>query len=75
MTESTPAATEPQHDRMLAYFKYDHLQPNLRAVSEPWCKLALHVVATIPPSAERTVALRKLLGGKDCAVRAMLPPE
>jgi hypothetical protein len=34
------------------------------------------MVAELPASAERTVALRKLLEAKDCAVRAVLsPPE
>lgn len=62
------AATEP----LLKFFQYEHLPANLRAVSEPWCSLAHHVARTIPPSAERTVALRKLLEGKDAAVRAAL---
>jgi len=34
--------------------------------------LANEIVATIPRNPERTVALRKLLEAKDCAVRAML---
>lgn len=65
----------PEHEPMLRFFKYDHLPPHLQAVSEPWCKLASHVVDTLPRNAERTAALRKLLEGKDCAVRALLPPE
>ena len=36
-------------------------------------ELAERLVATLPRSAERTVALRKLLEGKDAAVRAALP--
>ena len=58
---------------MLMWFQYNHLNSYLRTVSEPWCTLANHVVDTIPPCAERTVALRKLLEGKDAAVRAALP--
>lgn len=71
--ETAMIDTAPQPERMLAYFKFDHLPPKLQAISEPWCKLAAHVVETIPASAERTVALRKLLEGKDAAVRAALP--
>jgi hypothetical protein len=61
--------TEP----ILRFFKYDHLPEHLQAASKPWSDLADHVVATTPRCAERTVALRKLLEGKDAAVRAMLP--
>lgn len=73
MTEPTqaPAATEPSPEPMLRFFKFDHLQ----AASAPWWDLACIIVATVPRNAERTVALRKLLEGKDCAVRAMLPHE
>ena len=60
-------------ERMLRWFKYAHLPEQLQLVSEPFCSLAEHIAATIPPSAERTVALRKLLEAKDAAVRASLP--
>jgi hypothetical protein len=43
-----------------------------QAVSKPFCELARHLVETLPRNAERTVALRKLLEGKDAAVRASL---
>lgn len=59
-------------ERMLRHFTYDHLPDHLKAVSRPFCDLAHHVVRTLPASAERTVALRKLLEGKDCAVRAAI---
>ena len=59
-------------DRMLQFFVYDHLPPDLRAVSAPFCALAESLVATLPSNPERTVALRKLLEAKDCAVRALL---
>jgi hypothetical protein len=57
---------------MLQFFKYEHLQPPLQEVSEPFCVLAERVVAVLPRNPERTVALRKLLEAKDCAVRAFL---
>jgi hypothetical protein len=39
---------------------------------QPFSSLADHIVATLPRSAERTVALRKLLESKDAAVRAAI---
>lgn len=59
-------------DRMLQFFVYDHLPPHLQAVSKPFCELAERIVDTLPQNPERTVALRKLLEAKDCAVRALL---
>jgi hypothetical protein len=58
---------------IMRYFQFAHLPSHLQAFSRPWAELAVHVCETIPPSAERTVALRKLLEGKDAAVRAALP--
>lgn len=57
---------------MLQFFVYDHLPDRLQVVSEPFGELARHIVRTLPRNPERTVALRKLLESKDCAVRAML---
>ena len=59
-------------DRMLQFFQYAHLPANLQAVSAPFCHLADELVETLPQNPERTVALRKLLEAKDCAVRARL---
>lgn len=59
-------------DWLMQYFTYEHLRPELRAVSEPFAQLARLVVETLPRNPERTVALRKLLEAKDCAVRALL---
>jgi hypothetical protein len=63
--------TEEQ-EQILEFFAYDHLKPNLQEVSKPFFDLAHDLVATLPRSEERTVALRKLLEGKDAAVRAAL---
>ena len=57
---------------MLQFFQFGHLPPKLQAVSEPFCVLAQSLVVTLPRNPERTVALRKLLEAKDCAVRARL---
>ena len=64
----------PQREPMLLYFNYDHLPEHLKEVSRPFCTLAQHIIMTLQPSAERTVALRKLLESKDCAVRAAVYP-
>ena len=63
---------EQRPEVILAFFKFDHLPEKLRAVSEPFCLLALKMVEMLPPSAERSAGLRKLLEAKDCAVRASL---
>lgn len=59
-------------ERMLQFFTYAHLPEHLRAVSEPFCRLAEQIVETLPAGPERTVCLRKLLEAKDCAVRAAI---
>jgi len=64
--------THAQGDRMLQFFEYTHLPAPLQAISKPFGELAQHVVGTLPSNPERTVALRKLLEAKDCAVRAQL---
>jgi hypothetical protein len=62
-------------DPMLQFFKFDHLPAPLQLVSKPFCDLARTVVDTLPRNPERTVALRKLLEAKDCAVRATIYTE
>lgn len=67
---------------LLQFFEYAHLPPHLQAVSKPFCELAHAIVhgwtdgdvayVALPRNPERTVALRKLLEAKDCAVRALL---
>lgn len=59
-------------ERMLPWFRFAHLPAKLQTVSEIFASAAIDLVATVPASAERTVALRKLLEGKDAAVRAAL---
>lgn len=61
-------------DRMLKWFAYKHLPEHLQKVSAPFCDLAGHIVGTIEPGPERTVALRKLVEAKDAAVRAVVHP-
>lgn len=57
---------------MLQFFAYEHLPEPLQAISKPFGDLANQIVNTLPSNPERTVALRKLLEAKDCAVRAQL---
>ena len=59
-------------DPILQYFEYDHLPPALQGTSAMFADLARRIITEIPRSAERTVALRKLLESKDAAVRASL---
>lgn len=59
-------------DPLLRFFEYTHLPEPLQLVSRPFCELALQLAHDLPRSAERTVALRKLLESKDAAVRAAL---
>lgn len=59
-------------DPMLQFFAYAHLPTNLQADSKPFHELANRICETLPRNPERTVALRKLLEAKDCAVRARL---
>jgi hypothetical protein len=60
------------NDPILQFFAYTHLPPHLQDVSRPFCEFAAQIVDTLPRNPERTVALRKLLEAKDCAVRALL---
>ena len=60
---------------ILRFFAYSHLPPHLQAVSKPIGELAELMASTLPPGAETTVGLRKLLEAKDAFVRAALPPS
>lgn len=59
-------------EQLLQFFAFTHLPTHLQAVSAPFGDLAVRVVKSLPRNPERTVALRKLLEAKDCAVRALL---
>lgn len=62
-------------DRIMQFFGYEHLPPHLQDVSKPFHQLACKIVNELPNNPERTVALRKLLEAKDCAVRALIYKE
>lgn len=62
-------------EQIMQFFAYAHLPAHLQEISRPWCELAEHIHEALPRCAERSVALRKLLEGKDAAVRAALTKE
>lgn len=72
---STPADAKPAPEpgeRIMKYFKFEHLKDPLRSVSEKFAELAHWIVANVPPGPERTVSLRKLMESKDAGVRARM---
>lgn len=75
MVENDVAFTSDhlEEEPILKFFAYAHLPLHLRAVSVKFYEVACHLVSVLPRSAERTVALRKLLESKDAAVRAAIP--
>lgn len=74
MTDRAPPTAEawPVNEPLLQFFGYEHLPAHLQGVSRPFGELAMQLVIGLPRNPERTVALRKLLESKDCAVRAAL---
>lgn len=66
LTPEGRLAAEP----LLQFFEYGHLPVDKQAVSMPFGDLAIALVHILPRNPERTVALRKLLEAKDCAVRS-----
>ncbi len=66
------AATTVEGEPIMKFFAFAHLPPHLQSISAPFRTVADHILL-LPRSAERTVALRKLLESKDAAVRAALP--
>jgi hypothetical protein len=65
---------DQRNDPLLQFFSHAHLPPHLADVSILFYNLAVEILE-LPRNPERTVALRKLLEAKDCAVRALLYKE
>lgn len=61
-----------ENEYLLQFFTFGHLPPNLQEISKPFADLARMICDNLNRNPERTVALRKLLEAKDCAVRAHL---
>lgn len=73
MSSSIVHNTAHRHEstrQVAQWFTYDHLPNHLATVSKMYADLAEGLILTTPDSPELTVALRKLLESKDCAVRA-----
>lgn len=58
--------------QLAQYFEYEHLAPDLAAISKPCHDLAAKMIAELPDGPELTTGLRKLLEAKDCFVRTAL---
>ena len=72
----------PATEALLKHFEYEHLPVHLQLVSRPFHQMAHGLVGDVNAKLlpygveldgpELTMALRKLLEAKDCAVRAAL---
>ncbi len=72
LSEAKPGIKE---NSIMQFFKYDRLPRHFRTFSEQFCDLAKWVSEQLPDNEEKTMALRKILEAKDCAVRAVLYKE
>ena len=63
------------NEYLFQFFAYEHLPEHLKQVSKKFYELAHDIVLNLPRNPERTVALRKLLEAKDCAVRSVISKE
>lgn len=75
MAESPTDQMVNPTDQMLKWFSYDHLPAHLQEISCHCAQLAQTMAMHLPPSAELTAGLRKLLEAKDCFVRARVEKE
>lgn len=66
---------DPEASPILRYFSWAHLPVHLQVVSKRFSETAHWLEETLPPGAEKSTALRKLLESKDAAVRAALGSE
>ena len=57
---------------LMQFFSFAHLPEHLQKVSGIFYTTAEWVNQNLPDNPEKTVALRKLLEAKDCAVRAAI---
>lgn len=64
----------PGTGQLLELFEYKHLPPHLQEISKKFHDLAWDMaLQQTERGAEQTTCLRKLLEGKDCAVRMGVP--
>lgn len=71
LERKVPTSGEP----LARWFQYAHLPERLQQVSMVFADCLARVLDMCPATAERTVALRKLLESKDAAVRSILEAE
>jgi hypothetical protein len=62
-------------DKLIQFFEYKHLPEGLQRISMNYYNLAVWMLENLPKNAESTVAMRKLLEAKDCAVRSTIYKE
>lgn len=65
------AGIDSTYEYLLQFFEYSHLPVHMQEVSKRFHAVA-HSLVSISSNPERTMALRKLLEAKDCAVRAVI---
>jgi len=65
----------PATVHLARFFTFDHLPEPMRTISAYSYHLAEAMIRELPDGTELTTGLRKLLEGKDCFVRAALPPD
>lgn len=71
-TASQQGGEQQVQPDIMRYFNFLHLREPLQSVSAEFAQLAVYIANELPPGAERSVALRRLLEAKDAAVRAAL---
>ncbi len=62
-------------NRLLKWFRHDHLPAHLQAVVKPIDTLARDLDTTLAGGPEKTAGMRKLVEAKDCFVRARLEQD
>jgi hypothetical protein len=62
--------TNDAREPMLQFFVYDRTSTETTEVTALFAGLAKVIADTLPRNPERTVALRKLMEARDCALRA-----
>lgn len=72
MSSTQPQEPQVEVDPLIKFFQFEHLPEKLKVISSVFWDAAHKICAMTHPSAERTVALRKLLESKDAAVRSAL---
>ena len=61
-----------EEEPLLRWFSAAHLPPKLKGMMMSFDDLARTIVVHTPKSAERTVALRKLIESSNCAIRCLV---